>query len=49
MKVAQVNVVFKKGSTGKIVYDLHSMLLENGHESIVCYGRKKNGFRKRNL
>lgn len=41
MKVAQVNVVFKKGSTGKIVYDLHSMLLENGHESIVCYGRKK--------
>lgn len=46
MKVAQVNVVFKKGSTGKIVYDLHSMLLENGHESVVCYGRKKMDFEK---
>ena len=46
MKVAQVNVVFKKGSTGKIVYDLHSMLLENGHESIVCYGRKEMGSKK---
>lgn len=41
MKIAQVNVVFKKGSTGKIVYDLHTMLKENGNESIVCYGRKK--------
>jgi glycosyltransferase involved in cell wall biosynthesis len=41
MKVAQVNVVFQKGSTGKIVHDLHTMMQENGHESIVCYGRKK--------
>lgn len=50
MKIAQVNVVFQKGSTGKIVYDLHTMLLENGYESIVCYGRKKmdskNGIHK---
>jgi putative colanic acid biosynthesis glycosyltransferase len=41
MKIAQVNVVFKRGSTGKIVYDLHTMLQEKGHESIVLYGRKK--------
>lgn len=41
MKIAQVNVVFQRGSTGKIVYDLHSMLLQNNHESLVCFGRKK--------
>lgn len=50
MKIAQVNVVFQKGSTGKIVYDLHTMLLDNGYESIVFYGRKdadaKNGIYK---
>lgn len=41
MKVAQVNVVFQRGSTGKIVYDLHHMLLQHNHESVVCFGRKK--------
>lgn len=39
MKVLQVNCVYKKGSTGKIVYDLHEGLKERGVESIVCYGR----------
>lgn len=39
MKVLQVNVVYKKGSTGKIVYDIHNELQQNGIESIVCYGR----------
>lgn len=39
MKVLQVNVVYKKGSTGKIVYDLHNELQQRGIESIVCYGR----------
>lgn len=39
MKILQVNCVYKKGSTGKIVYDIHSELLKNGVESIVCYGR----------
>lgn len=39
MKVLQVNCVYKTGSTGKIVADIHTELLKNGHESIVCYGR----------
>lgn len=39
MKILQINCVYKKGSTGKIVYDLHSELLAEGYDSIVCYGR----------
>lgn len=39
MKVLQVNVVYKKGSTGKITHDLHAGLLNAGMDSIVCYGR----------
>ena len=39
MKVLQVNNVYKKGSTGKITYDIHSELLKQGIESVVCYGR----------
>ncbi len=39
MKVLQVNCVYKKGSTGKITADIHTGLLNNGFESVVCYGR----------
>lgn len=39
MKTLQVNCVYKKGSTGKITYDIHSELLKRGIESVVCYGR----------
>ena len=39
MKVLQVNCVYGKGSTGKITADLHKALLEQGVESVVCYGR----------
>lgn len=39
MKVLQINCVYGKGSTGKITADLHKALLEQGVESIVCYGR----------
>lgn len=39
MKVLQVNVVYKKGSTGKIVYDIHTELQKKGIQSVVCYGR----------
>ena len=39
MKVLQVNCVYNKGSTGKIVYDIHTELLKNNEESVVCYGR----------
>lgn len=41
VKVLQVNCVYKFGSTGKIMYDIHKCLLNNGHESIVVYGRGK--------
>lgn len=39
MKILQVNVVYQKGSTGKITYDLHKGLLAAKIESVVCYGR----------
>ena len=39
MRVLQVNCVYKKGSTGKIVYDLHTAYEARGIESFVCYGR----------
>ena len=39
MKVLQINCVYGKGSTGKIVYDIHSHLIKSGHDSVVCYGR----------
>ncbi len=39
MKIMQVNVVYPKGSTGKIVKDIHVQLLDNNHESIICFGR----------
>lgn len=39
MKVLQINSVYKKGSTGKIVAEIHSELERRGLESIVCYGR----------
>jgi len=41
MKVLQVNCVYKKGSTGKIVYDIHTELKNREIASIVCYGRGK--------
>lgn len=39
MKVLQINCVYKKGSTGKIVYDINNCLKSRGIESVVCYGR----------
>lgn len=39
MKILQVNCVYKKGSTGKIVFDVHTELLKQGIDSVVCYGR----------
>ncbi len=41
MKVLQVNVVYKTGSTGGIVYDIHRKLEQQGISSVVCYGRGK--------
>ncbi len=39
MKVLQVNCVYRKGSTGKIMHDLHTELQTRNIESVVCYGR----------
>lgn len=39
MKILQVNCVYGKGSTGKIVADIHHELMQRGIESVVCYGR----------
>lgn len=41
MKILQVNCVYNKGSTGKIVYDICGGLKNKGFESVVCYGRGK--------
>ena len=39
MKILQINCVYRNGSTGKIVFDIHTELQKQGFESIVCYGR----------
>lgn len=39
MKVMQINCVYGKGSTGKLVRDMHTFLQAEGIESVVCYGR----------
>lgn len=41
MKIMQINSVYGYGSTGKIVADIHTELIEKGYESVVCYGRRK--------
>lgn len=40
MKVLQINSVCGKGSTGRIVLDIHNALIEQGHKSLVAYGRE---------
>lgn len=42
MKIIQINCVYPNGSTGKIVYDLHTSFLNKGYESIVIFGNGKN-------
>lgn len=44
MRILQINVVYKVGSTGKIVYQIHKHLQEYGHESFVIYGRGKSTY-----
>lgn len=41
MKVLQINVVYNNGSTGKIVYDIHTELLKDNIDSVVIFGRGK--------
>jgi putative colanic acid biosynthesis glycosyltransferase len=37
MKVLSINLFYKTGSTGKIVYYIHNRLLNEGFDSYVCY------------
>ena len=39
MKVLQINSVCGIGSTGRIATDIHNVLIEQGHESYIAYGR----------
>ena len=39
MKILQINCTYKQGSTGKIVCDIHTDLIQKGVQSVVCYGR----------
>jgi putative colanic acid biosynthesis glycosyltransferase len=41
MKVLQINSVCGIGSTGRIATDIHQVLIEQGHESWIAYGRGK--------
>lgn len=39
MKVLQINSVCGIGSTGRIAIDIHNILIEQGHDSYIAYGR----------
>lgn len=39
MRVLQINSVCGIGSTGRITTDIHKLLIEQGHESYIAYGR----------
>lgn len=39
MRILQINNIYARLSTGKLVADLHQAYLDNGIESYVCYGR----------
>jgi len=40
MRVVHINSVINTGSTGRIIEEIGNVLLDNGHESFVAYGRK---------
>lgn len=39
MKILQINTTVNSGSTGRIAEDIGKVLMENGHESYIAYGR----------
>lgn len=39
VKILLVDVNYKHSSTGKIVQSLAEMLVDDGHDAVVCYGR----------
>jgi len=41
MKILQINSVCGVGSTGRIATNIHELLLQQGYESLIAYGRGK--------
>lgn len=39
MRILQVNTIVNSGSTGRIAEDIGNVLMMNGHESYIAYGR----------
>ena len=39
MKILQINSVCGFGSTGNIVIDIAKMVMEQGHDALIAYGR----------
>ena len=39
MKVVQINTIVNSGSTGRITEDIGTVLLANGHQSFIAFGR----------
>jgi len=39
MRILQINTVVNSGSTGRIAEDIGKVLMANGHESFIAYGR----------
>jgi glycosyltransferase involved in cell wall biosynthesis len=39
MRILQINTVANSGSTGRIAEEIGNVLLENGHESYIAFGR----------
>ncbi|WP_223439163.1 glycosyltransferase [Polaribacter litorisediminis] len=39
MKILQINTTINSGSTGRITEDIGCVLLDNGHESFIAFGR----------
>ena len=46
MRIIQINSVYKTGSTGKIVKNIHELLVERNYESYVAFGRGKHDKQK---
>lgn len=42
MRILQINSVANSGSTGRIAEDIGKVLIEQGHESYIAYGRHSN-------
>lgn len=49
MKVLQINSHVNSGSTGRIAEDIGKVLLRNGHESVIAYGRQKNHSKSKSI